>query len=65
MKKPLLAALVLGVMTTAALAQADRLAIQSQPAQGGTPAWHLGPSFPDPTGFTLVEPDGTVHWAPP
>jgi sugar lactone lactonase YvrE len=49
---------------TAAYAQADRLAIQSEPAKNGTPAWHLGPSFPDPTGFTLVDPDGTVHVIP-
>ena len=43
---------------TAAWGQADRLAIQSEPAKGGTPGWHLGPSFPDPTGFTLVDADG-------
>ena len=59
-----LASLALGLMTTAAYSQADRLAIQSQPAHDGTPAWHLGPSFPDPTGFTLVDPDGTVHVIP-
>jgi sugar lactone lactonase YvrE len=51
-------------MTTAAFSQADRLAIQSQPAHDGTPAWHLGPSFPDPTGFTVVDADGTVHVIP-
>ena len=51
-------------LTTAAFAQADRLAIQSEPATNGTSAWHLGPSFPDPTGFTLVDPDGTVHVIP-
>lgn len=39
------ATLALGAMTTAAFSQADRLAIQSQPAHDGTPAWHLGPSF--------------------
>lgn len=59
-----LATLALGAITTAAFSQADRLAIQSQPAHDGTPAWHLGPSFPDPTGFTLVDPDGTVHVIP-
>ena len=59
-----LATLALGAMTTAAFSQADRLAIQSQPAHDGTPAWHLGPSFPDPTGFTLVDADGTVHVIP-
>jgi hypothetical protein len=59
-----LATLALGLMTTAAFSQASRLAIQSEPAHDGTPAWHLGPSFPDPTGFTLVDPDGTVHVIP-
>ncbi len=46
MKKLYLAGLALGLMTTTALAQADRLAIQSEPAQDGTPAWKLTPSFP-------------------
>jgi hypothetical protein len=74
MKKPTLAGLklgrlALGLMTSVALApsafaQADRLAIQSEPAHGGTPAWHLAPSFPDPGGFTLVDPDGSVHVIP-
>lgn len=59
-----LATLALGLMTSAAFSQADRLAIQSEPAHDGTPAWHLGPSFPDPTGFTLVDADGTVHVIP-
>src|SRR5215475_7577616 len=59
-----LTALVLGLMTTAAFSQASRLAIQSEAAKSGTPAWHLGPSFPDPTGFTLVDADGTVHVIP-
>jgi len=59
-----LSALALGLMTGAAFSQASRLAIQSEPAHDGTPAWHLGPSFPDPTGFTLVDPDGTVHVIP-
>ena len=57
-------ALALGLMASAAFAQASRLAVQSQPAHDGTPAWHLGPSFPDPTGFTLVDADGTVHVIP-
>ena len=64
MKTMTLAGLALGLLTTAAFAQADRLAIQSEPAKNGTPGWHLGPSFPDPTGFTLVDPDGTVHVIP-
>ena len=64
MKKTYLAALALGAMTTAALAQADRLAIQSQPARDGNIAWTLAPSFPDSGGFTNVEPDGTVNVIP-
>jgi hypothetical protein len=58
------AAVVLGLAATAAFAQADRLALQSQPATGGNIGWKLGPSFPDPTGYTLVDPDGTVHVIP-
>ena len=64
MKKLLLAGLALGLMSTSVLAQADRLAIQSEPARDGTPAWKLTPSFPDPTGGTLVEADGTVTVIP-
>jgi hypothetical protein len=64
MKTMTLAGLALGLLTTAALAQADRLGIQSEPARNGSPGWHLGPSFPDPTGFTLVDADGTVHVIP-
>ncbi|HSS14526.1 MAG TPA: hypothetical protein VLL04_11565, partial [Rhizomicrobium sp.] len=59
-----LAALALGLMTSAAFGQASRLAIQGEPARDGTPGWHLGASFPDPTGFTLVEPGGTVNVIP-
>jgi hypothetical protein len=64
MKNHTRTALALGLMTTAAIAQADRLAIQSEPARNGNIAWKLGPSFPDPTGFTLVDADGTVHVIP-
>ena len=59
-----LTALALALMTGAAFSQASRLAIQSEPAKNGTPGWHLGESFPDPTGFTYVDPDGTVHVIP-
>jgi hypothetical protein len=59
-----LTALALALMTGAAFSQASRLAIQSEPAKNGTPGWHLGDSFPDPTGFTYVDPDGTVHVIP-
>jgi hypothetical protein len=64
MKKQTLALLALGLMTGAAFSQPSRLAIQSEPAKGGAPGWHLGDSFPDPTGFTLVDTDGTVHVIP-
>jgi hypothetical protein len=69
MKKMHFAVLALGLMATAALApsamgQADRLAIQSEPARDGNIAWHLGASFPDSGGFTQVEPDGTVNVMP-
>ena len=64
MKKMHFATLALGLMTTAALAQADRLAIQSEPARDGNIGWHLGPSFPDSGGFTEVQPDGTVNVIP-
>jgi hypothetical protein len=69
MKKMHFAVLALGLMATAALApsamgQADRLAIQSEPARDGNIAWHLGASFPDSGGFTQVESDGTVNVMP-
>ncbi|HVV27294.1 MAG TPA: hypothetical protein VHC40_04950 [Rhizomicrobium sp.] len=64
MRKTCFAVLALGVMTTAAWAQAARLAIQSEPAKDGNIGWHLGSSFPDSGGFTLVEPDGTVNVIP-
>jgi len=34
------------------------------PAMHGQPAWYLQGSFPDPTGFTLVDPDGHVSVVP-
>lgn len=57
----MLAAVSLG---TVAYGQASRLAIQAQPAHNGMPGWHLGPSYPDPTGYTLVDRDGAVHVIP-
>jgi hypothetical protein len=59
-----LTALALGLMATAASSQPSRLAIQSESAKDGAAGWHLGPSFPDPTGFTMVDTDGTVHVIP-
>ena len=64
MRKLQLTSLALVLMTTAALAQADRLAIQSEPAGNGSPAWKLAPSFPDSGGGTIVEADGTVNVIP-
>jgi hypothetical protein len=59
-----LTALALGLMAGTAFSQPSRLAIQSEPAKNGQDGWHLGPSFPDPTGFTMVDADGTVHVIP-
>src|SRR5436190_20968896 len=64
MKTQYFGLVALGLMTTAAFSQPGRLAIQSEPARNGSPGWHLGPSFPDPTGFTMVEADGTVNVVP-
>ncbi|HKY18948.1 MAG TPA: hypothetical protein VJL82_08435 [Rhizomicrobium sp.] len=66
MQKHIFAAtvLALSVMTSAAFGQASRLAIQSEAARAGTPAWQLRASFPDPSGFTMVEADGTVNVIP-
>jgi len=64
MKTLPLAALALALMASAAFGQADRLAIQSEPARNGNIAWTLGGSFPDPGGSTLVEQDSTVTVMP-
>ncbi len=66
MEKRFFAGLTFALMgaASAAFAQADRLALQSEPAKNGSPGWSLGPSFPDPTGFTIVEADGTVTVMP-
>jgi len=64
MKTLPLAALALALMASAAFGQADRLAIQSEPARNGNIAWTLGDSFPDPGGSTLVEQDSTVTVMP-
>src|SRR5437763_11078109 len=64
MKQTQVDTLPLTAITTAALAQADRLAIQSGPARNGNIAWKLAGSFPASGGFTNVEPDGTVNVIP-
>lgn len=66
--KILTGVLAAGILAAAAggvaWGQASRLAIQSQPAHGATPGWHLGPSFPDPGGYTLVDAKGVVQVVP-
>jgi DNA-binding beta-propeller fold protein YncE len=57
---------VAGIAAAALVVLSGTLAFsQSQPptqgpAVGGTPAWFLQGSFPDPTGRTIVEPGGKV-----
>ena len=36
----------------------------SGPAANGSPGWHLGPSYPDPTGHTMVDDGGKVTVPP-
>jgi hypothetical protein len=57
MKKTLIL-LGLAVLTVPVLAQS--VPPTSGPAANGSPAWSYKPSFPDPTGHTLVAADGTV-----
>src|SRR6188474_2149435 len=50
--------IVLFLATTSAFAQTQP---QTRgPAEGGSPAWFLQGSFPDPGGNTVVDPDGRV-----
>src|SRR5213594_1005128 len=58
------AAAVLGgfVVVTAAFAQTQPST--RGPAEGGSPAWFLQGSFPDPGGNTVVTPDGRVSVPP-
>lgn len=57
-----LGAAVLGasLVGTVAFAQQYTVPPTEGPAEGGSPAWFLQGSFPDPTGWTAVAPDGTV-----
>jgi len=57
MKKTLV---LLGLAALAVPVLAQTVPPLSGPAAGGSPAWSYKPSFPDPTGHTLVAPDGTV-----
>ena len=56
--KRLVAGLVL--LATPVLAQSYSVPPSSGPAANGSPAWHLAPSFPDPTGHTMVDASGKV-----
>jgi len=54
------AAVALGVILTGTLGLSQTKPATEGPAAGGTPAWFLQGSFPDPTGRTIVEPGGRV-----
>jgi DNA-binding beta-propeller fold protein YncE len=54
----ILAALIL--FAAPALAQTYSVPPTSGPAANGSPGWHLAPSFPDPTGHTMVDDSGKV-----
>ena len=56
MKRRILAGLIL--LATPVLAQT--VPPTSGPAANGSPGWHLAPSYPDPTGHTLVDDSGKV-----
>jgi DNA-binding beta-propeller fold protein YncE len=54
------AAIALGVILTGTLGFSQTKPPTEGPAAGGSPAWFLQGSFPDPTGRTIVEPGGRV-----
>ena len=56
--KRLVAGLVL--LATPVLAQTYSVPPTSGPAANGSPGWHLAPSYPDPTGHTMVDASGKV-----
>jgi len=60
MRRAILAAIVL----IAAPVLAQTVPPTSGPAADGSPAWSLKPSFPDPTGRTLVDANGVVTIPP-
>src|ERR1700741_1879832 len=51
-------------VAVAALAFAQTQPATRGPAEGGSPAWFLQGSFPDPTGNTIVDADGKVTVPP-
>jgi hypothetical protein len=56
--------LMLGALLTGTAALAQSRPPTDGPAVDGSPAWFLQGSFPDPTGRTIVEPDGKVTVPP-
>jgi hypothetical protein len=58
------AVLVLGVMLGARSGVSQTQPPKEGPAAGATPAWFLQGSFPDPTGRTIVDANGTVTVPP-
>src|SRR5204863_9635874 len=57
-------ALALGVILSGTLGISQSQPPTGGPAVGGTPAWFLQGSFPDPTGRTIVDPGGRVTVPP-
>src|SRR5262245_48164651 len=58
------AAVVLGVMVGARPGVSQTQPPKEGPAVGSTPAWFLQGSFPDPTGRTIVDGNGSVTVPP-
>ena len=58
------AAVALSMILTGTLAWSQSQPPTEGPAVGETPAWFLQGSFPDPTGRTVVDPDGSVTVLP-
>src|SRR5262245_1323278 len=54
----------LGAMLVAGGMLAQTQPATRGPAEGGSPAWFLQGSFPDPGGNTIVDPDGHVTIPP-
>ncbi len=58
-------ALAIGVTLSGTVGISESQPPTEGPAVGGTPAWFLQGSFPDPTGRTIVDPSGHVTVPPP
>src|SRR5947208_3611914 len=58
------AAAALGAILAATGAFAQTQPATHGPSEGGSPAWSLKGSFPDPGGNTVVDPDGRVTVPP-